>query len=101
MWAGVEIARPIRILLFVGAKKVMICVYFSPSGIENVILLLPKEILGCEFFVENFWPILAKNKREIVSGNVPGTLSSILTISLLIEHRVILIASKSEDFFIC
>jgi hypothetical protein len=54
MWAGVDFARPAHIRPFIGAKKVMIWVFFSRSGIENVVLLLPKETLDRVFFVEKF-----------------------------------------------
>jgi hypothetical protein len=52
MWVDVDIVRPTRARPFIGAKKVMIWVSFSPSGIRNVVLLPGKKTVNRVFFIQ-------------------------------------------------
>jgi histone-lysine N-methyltransferase SETMAR len=61
MWAVVDVARPTHVQSFIGAKKVMIWVSFSRGGIGNVVLLPPKEIFNCVFFIQK---VLADFDKE-------------------------------------
>jgi hypothetical protein len=47
VWASVDVARPTRARSFIGAKKVIISVSFSRSGIRNVVELRQKNIQSC------------------------------------------------------
>jgi hypothetical protein len=62
----VDIARPTRVRQFIGAKEVIIWVCFSRSGIENIILLLPKEkeTFDREFFVEQVLSDFDKERAQ-------------------------------------
>jgi hypothetical protein len=83
----VNIARSIRVRQLIRAKKIIICIYFSHSGIGSLVLLPSRETPNRVFIIEK---VLA-NFDEKRAQNLPKNRSKNILLDLdnAIPYRVL------------